>query len=123
MRLSKPVNSVCVLTMTALMSNLPNVALAEKIASENMVTASAVLADITREEAEKNVQEYLQRSDVQAELIKHGVSAEEAAIRLASLSEAEVKQLSNQAKKAQAGGDILITVLLIVLIIFLIKRI
>lgn len=123
MKLAKPVKTACILTMSVLMSNLPNVAMAEKITTEKMVTASDVLADITREEAESNIREYLQRSEVQAELVKRGVTADEAAARLASLSEAEVKQLSNQAKKAQAGGDILVAILLVVLIIYLIKRI
>ena len=123
MKLVKPAKTACILTMSVLMSNLPNVAMAEKIASQKMVTASDVLADITREEAEINIREYLQRSEVQAELVKRGVTADEAAARLASLSEAEIKQLSSQAKKAQAGGDILVAILLVVLIIYLIKRI
>ncbi len=123
MKLSKPIKHACVLTMSLLISNMPNVAVAEKLASDKMMTASAVMADITRAEAEKNVLNYLQRADVQAELVKHGVSADEAAARLASLSESEVKQLAHQAKTAQAGGDILVAVLLVVLIIFFAKRI
>jgi hypothetical protein len=123
MKFSKSVTKACVLTMSLLISNLPNVALAEKISSEKMISAEAVLAGMTRAEAEKNVLDYLQRNEVQSELVKHGVAPDEAAARLASLSDAEVNQLAMQAKKAQAGGDILVAVLLVVLIIYFAKRI
>ena len=117
--------SVCALTMAVVMSNVPNVVMAESaVAAQNqMISTSAVLEELSRTEAEQNVRDYLQRSEVQAELVKRGVSADEAASRLASLSEREIKQLSTQVQQAQAGGDILLAILLIVLIIFLVKRI
>lgn len=117
--------SVCALTMAVVMSNVPNVVMAESaVAAQNqMIPTSAVLEELSRTEAEQNVRDYLQRSEVQAELVKRGVSADEAASRLASLSEREIKQLSTQVQQAQAGGDILLAILLIVLIIFLVKRI
>lgn len=123
MKLSKSVKTACILTMSLLMSNIPNVALAEKVSELKMISASVVLEELTRAEAEQNVRDYLQRSEVQSELVKRGVSPDEATARLANLSELEIKQLSGQVKQAQAGGDILVAILLVVLIIYLIKRI
>lgn len=124
MKISKP-KKAAVFFMAILISNIPNVVLAENlIRSKNeMISTSTVLAEITRTEAEKNIRDFLQKSDVQGELIKHGVSPDEVSARLASLSEQEIRQLSGQVKEARAGGDILVAVLLVVLIIYFIKRI
>lgn len=120
-----PMKTLTVATLTLLMSHVPNVALAEQISHtpSGMISAGSVLADISRAEAEKNVRDYISKSDVQTQLIKHGLSAAEVDSRLASLSEQEMRQLANQVGEARAGGDVLVTVLLIVLIIFLIQRI
>ena len=108
-----------------LISNIPNVVLAEGIinSKNEMISTSMVLAEITRAEAEKNVRDYLQKSDIQSELIKHGVSPDEVSARLANLSEQEIRQISGQVKEARAGGDILVAILLVVLIIYFIQRI
>lgn len=124
MKVSKLKKSAA-LFMAILISNIPNVVLAENlIRSKNeMISTSTVLAEITRTEAEKNIRDFLQKSEVQSELIKQGVSPDEASARLANLSEQEIQQLSGQVKEARAGGDILVAVLLVVLIIYFIKRI
>ncbi len=113
------------LLMAFLMSNIPNVVLAELSSNANhqMIPTSAVLAELTRAEAETEVRGYLQKSEVQSELLKQGLSSDEISARLASLSEQEMRQLSSQVREARAGGDILVAILIVVLIIYLIKRI
>jgi hypothetical protein len=88
-----------------------------------MLTTAAVLEEINRTQAESAIQDYLQTTNVRAELLKHGLTSEEVTTRLASLSEQEIQQLSTQVKEARAGGDVLVTVILVLLIIFLIQRI
>lgn len=125
MKKSNPRKIITAVSMAFLMSNIPNSALAVSVSSvgTKMVSTGMVLAEMTRAEAEQNVRDYLQRSDIQSELIKHGVSADEATARLANLSELELRQISGQVNEARAGGDILVAILLVVLIIFLIQRI
>jgi len=120
MRISKSLSVLVSIFMSVMMSNLPGIAVAE---TARMIPTVNVVNDITREQAEQKISEFLKRSDVRNELMKRGLSADEANQRLASLSEQEVRQLSAQMDRAQYGGDILIAILLIVLIIFLIKRI
>ena len=124
MKISKISKNVTLLGLIVLMSNIPNILMAEHLINQSeMISSSDVLAQVTRDESEKEVRDYLQKSVVQSELLKQGVSVEEVSARLASLSEQELRQLSGQVKQAQAGGDILVAVLLVVLIIYLIKRI
>lgn len=101
------------------MSNAPAVAVADVA----MISTSSVVADLDRAQAEQNVKSFLSQENVRQALIERGVSADEVSSRLASLSEAEMKQLSGQVEQARAGGDILVAILIVVLIIFLIKRI
>lgn len=124
MKLSKTGNAVCALTLTVLLAHIPDVALADGINSQNqMISAATVLEQMNKAEAVQSVNDFLLRSDVQKELVARGVSPEEAQARMASLSELEVKQLLMQVKEARAGGDILVAILLVVLIIYFIKRI
>lgn len=111
--------------MALLISHIPNIVLAESLTSpkNEMISTSMVLAETTRSQDEKNIRDYLQKSEVQNELIKQGISSDEATARLANLSEQEIRQLSNQVKEARAGGDILVAVLLVVLIIYFVQRI
>ena len=110
--------------MATLMSQAPAVAAAEaQAASGQMISTHTVVADMTRAQAEQKVRDYLSREDVRSLMLKQGVSSEEASARLASLSETELRQMAGQIEQARYGGDILVTVLLVVLIIFLVQRI
>ena len=103
--------------MCLLMSNLPAVA----GTNQSMISTNVVVAELDRTQAEQKINDYLTRSDVRAALIDRGVSPDEVSSRLASLSESELRGLSMQVEQARAGG-ILVTILIVVLIIFLIKR-
>jgi hypothetical protein len=111
--------------LTIFLTNIPYVASAE-VVQQQMIPTAAVISEMNQRETHKKVLEFLGRADVQNELVKRGVSPEEAAQRLASLSEQELKQLSQQMDQARAGGDvfgILVVVLLVILIIYFAKRI
>lgn len=105
--------------MSLLMTDIPSLAFAKGM----MVPTSEVVHQIDRQQAEAKVRDLISREDVQKALRERGVSPEEASARLASLSESELRDLSHQVEYARAGGDILVTILIVVLIIFLIKRI
>lgn len=125
MKITKPSRFISAVFMAVLVSHIPNVAFAEILndSKNEMISTSTVLAEVTRSEAEENIRDFLQKSDVQSELIRQGVSPDEVSERLANLSEQEIRQLSGQVKEARAGGDILVAILLVVLIIYFIKRI
>lgn len=118
MRFSKRSRTLVALAMSVFISNVPSTVLAD-----GMISTSTVVADLTRAEAQNNVESLLQRDDVREELQKRGLEPSEISARLASLSAEEMRQLSGQLNEARAGGDILVTILVVVLIIFLIKRI
>ncbi len=119
MKVPKYLKLFCIALMSLMMSNIPAVAFAEA----QMISTTTLVNDLTRAQTEQKLQEFLSRSDVRQKLVEKGLSPEEASLRLASLSETELRQLSNQVDQAHAGGDILIAILVVVLIIFLIKRI
>jgi multidrug efflux pump subunit AcrA (membrane-fusion protein) len=119
MLFSKTQRAVVSGVMCLFLSNVPGVALADS----GMIATQTVVQEMSRAETLNEMNAYLQREDIQKELLKAGVEPKEVSERLASLSEQEMKQLSGQLSQARAGGDILITILIIVLIIFLIKRI
>lgn len=114
--------NLCVFVMVALLTNIPHMVLAE-VATAKMIPATVVVEQLTREQAQENVDAFLKQANVRKQLLAHGLSEGEVKMRLASLSETELKQLSKQMDQARAGGDILIAILIVVLIIFLIKRI
>lgn len=124
MKILKLRKVTCAVSMSFLITQIPDVVLAESVAQarSEMISTSMVLAEMTRAEAETSVRDYLQKSEVQSELLKQGLSSDEVSARLANLSEQELRQISGQIKEARAGGDILFTILIVVLIIFLIKR-
>lgn len=88
-----------------------------------MISTSAVLAGLNRTEIEQGVLNAVKQDEVKKELLRNGVSADEVSRRVASLSDSELRTLSGQLQQARAGGDILVTILVVVLIIYLVRRI
>ncbi len=111
--------------MCLLMSHIPNIAVAEVLVNEtnSMIPTSLVLADLNRAQTENEIREFLSTAEVRNQLAKEGVSESEISKRIASLSEQELQQLAGEVKEAKAGGDILFAILIVVLIIYLVKRI
>ena len=115
---------ICIL-MAVLLTGAPNVAFAE--AAGEMIPTMDVVDEMTRAEGESRINDLLSREEVQAELEKFGVSKDEISKRLATLSDSEIRQLTQQIDDARFGGEplsgILIVVVLVLLIIFLAQRI
>ncbi|NRA46199.1 MAG: PA2779 family protein [Oligoflexales bacterium] len=106
-----------------LMSPLPTLAAVQAVPT--MITTQELVEEMNRLEAEAIINEQLDRSDIQKELEKFGVSADDARMRLASLTDAEVSDIAVQMEEAQYGGitSILVLIILILLIIYLAKKI
>lgn len=94
-----------------------------------MIPTSQVVHDLSqdlRAENQAKVLKFLDRNDVKNKLISMGVTQEEASLRLASLSNSDLEKLSGEIDQAMAGGVIvwaLTCALLIILIIYFVKRI
>jgi len=119
MRFSKRFLAACSVFMSVILSNIPALA----VSSEAMISTEMAIVEMDRAQTEQKIADFLTREDVRAALVEKGVAPDEVSSRLASLSETELRALSSQVEQARAGGDILVTILLIVLIIFLVKRI
>lgn len=92
-------------------------------ATPQMISTSNLIEEIDRQQAEKEVADYVQTDDVKKLLAEHGVAPDEIESRLASLSDSEIQQLHGQLQEARAGGGILVAVLLVILIIYFAQRI
>ena len=125
MRINRKVKTATVFTMALIFSNAPQVVLAEaaQLVPNQMIPTSTLIEELTREQARENISEFLNHSEVERQLLARGLTKEEATSRLAALSKSELNLIASQIDQAKAGGDILITILVVVLIIFLIKRI
>ena len=110
--------------MALLLSNVPYIAVAE--AAEGMIPTAAVVEQMSRTESEAKIIELISRQDVQIQMEKFGLSKSEITQRLGSLSDSEIRQLTKQIDQAKFGGDavvgILVIVVLVLLVIFLAKR-
>jgi len=97
------IRSVLAITLTAMvLSTVPVGAWAGMIPTTAAIEA---LAAPDRASNLARVQARLARADVQAELQRYGVKAEDASRRVASLSDAELAQLADRMDRAPAGGD------------------
>lgn len=77
-------------------------------------------------DARGRLMQTLAREDVRAALAAQGLDPEEAQARVASLTDAEVRQITGQLDRLPAGGDglgIIIAVLVIVLLVILILKV
>jgi len=107
-----------------MMTSLPHIAVAE--AAKGMIPTVEVVEELSRADALLKVQGYLNLPELKQSLLKQGLAPEEVSNRIASLSTSELNQLAVQMDQAKYGGDvtgILIVVLLVVLIIYLVRRI
>lgn len=119
MKFSKSVTVSCCVFMSTILSNVPAMAMA----APSMMGTAKLIEKLDRAQAQSDVENFLSRDDVKQALLSRGVSPEEVSARIASLTESELRALAGQVQQARAGGDVLVTILVIVLIIFLVKRI
>ncbi len=123
----KTIKKIVAVTLSIMLSNVPQIFAAEQAQSEQMISTMTWVGEQNREQTLEKVQAFLSRSDIGAQLAQTGYSASEVKARMASLSDAELQHLSAEMDKATYGGDgvggILIVVVLVLLIIYLAKRI
>lgn len=122
MRITNRCRFITIAAVSLSVSHIPQVVTAEVI-QQKMISTTEVLQSFDRKQTQEKIASYLSQKDIEQKLVAQGVSVSEAQARVASLSDQELQNLSQQIDKAQYGGDILVTVLLIVLIIYLVKRI
>lgn len=120
--LYRPVKISLSILLTLILSHLPAAA-ATEAAADKMISTSEVVAQMTDQEARTQLGAYLEREDVKKSLAQMGISPNEINERMKNLTLFEMAQLKQEMEQARYGGDILVTVLLVVLIIFLIQRI
>jgi hypothetical protein len=97
-----------------------------KTANAGMISTAHLVEDMTRAQNQQKVIEFIERSEVKNQLISLGVSAEEASLRVAQLSDSELRQISGEIDNSMAGGDVggvLVIILVVLLILYLVKRI
>src|SRR5688572_14113875 len=107
MKIQRRLKVGLVLVLAGLMSHLPHVAVAEMVGTDVLVQELSGAAN------RQELSSLLGRNDVREQLIQRGVSPAEVETRIAALSDTEVQNLHSQIQEARAGGDILITVLLV----------
>lgn len=94
--------------------------LASQHATADIVTTEVLLAEMNQRTVQQQLTAALDRSDVVAQLEQYGVSAADAADRIAALTDAEAQQLAQQFDELPAGGNV--TILLVVIILILLLR-
>jgi hypothetical protein len=125
MKFSNTKKNIGIAAMVIVISGLPNTVLASHIIDtrSEMISTSFVLEQLNRAESEKQIQEFISKPEMYNALIKQRLTPSEITERLAILSDIEIRQLSAQIKQQRAGGDVLMAILIVVLIIFLVNRI
>lgn len=125
MKFNNRFRCMTVATLSMSLSHLPQVMAAEALQTNHskMISTTEILEQFNRKATQEKISAYLNHADIEKKLVAQGITAQEAQQRIASLSDAELQNLSQQIDKAQYGGDILVAILLVVLIIYLVKRI
>ncbi len=114
MKGSKRVVAVAMATLMAVTSMPIGVAKAE------MVTTDQVIEQVNPPEDHTRVMDFMLRDDVQQQLTTLGVDPEEAARRVASLSDEEIQQIAGRLEELPAGQNGVAAVVGVILIIFLV---
>lgn len=87
------------------------------VARARLVTTDQVIGVLSAERERDQIQAFLGRADVQAQMVALGVDAAEAAARIATLSDDEIRQIAGQLDRLPAGQDAA-TIALVILSIF-----
>ncbi len=90
------------------------------VASATMIGTQELLDAQSRADQISGIQAALARTDVRDELVRLGVDPVAASERVASLSDAELQQVSGQIAELPAGGDGLLAVVGVVFVVLII---
>jgi hypothetical protein len=107
------VSGVVVAAMLAVSSWVP--------ANAAMVTTEQLVSHDVRDARISQVQGFLARADVKQQLESWGVAPEQAEARVASLSDAELEQLAMNIDQQPAGGDVLIILGVVFLVLIVLE--
>ena len=77
-------------------------------AAQAGIVSTGAIVSAGRDASLASIRGQLQRKDVQAQMQKMGVDADSVDARLATLSDSELRDLADQMPKAPAGGDVLV---------------
>lgn len=89
-------------------------------ASAGLVSTETVLAASDASDDRERVAAFLEREDVQSQMQALGVDPQEARLRVAALSDEEVRRIAGRIDDAPAGGDALGVVIGAAVLIFVI---
>jgi hypothetical protein len=121
MKIPNPLSALTAVVLATLMTGVPNVATA------GMISTREAVGELTRTETIAKIRDYISRSEVREEMAKHRVDPNEVSMKLASMNNTELRQISDQITQARAGGEVIVigltTVLLVILILLLVGRI
>ncbi len=112
-RLTKPVSHLVVLSLLALNLYLPT-------AHAGMIGTEAVVNAAQTQQYRERLHNALSRDDVQAQLLARGVDPAEVQARVDSLTDEETQTLAANMDQLPAGGDSVVSALLLIFIILLI---
>jgi hypothetical protein len=90
-----------------------------------LINTETVLAENQSNEARDYLKQLMAREDIRSALIAHGIDPLEAEARIASLSDSEIIELSDQIENLPAGGDaigLVIAVLVIIVLVLVIMK-
>lgn len=89
-------------------------------AAAAIVGTEAVVRSVRAEQARSYINSVLERREIRDALEKYGIDAAEARSRADSLTDAEAIRLAHEIEKAPAGGDAIVTILIVGAVVFLI---
>ena len=90
-------------------------------ARAEMIGTAQLLAPAAADAQRQRVDAFLARADVRQKFQELGVNPDQAAQRVASLTDAELAQLSDRIDSMPAGGDALELVLVVLLILLILE--
>ncbi|WP_332879354.1 PA2779 family protein [Massilia sp. S19_KUP03_FR1] len=88
-----------------------------------MVSTEQVVSSAAAQQNRAKISATFDRADVQAELAKMGISADEAKARVAALSDAETASIAHRVDAIPAGGDGIIGALIFIFVVLLVTDI
>ena len=96
-----------------------------QLKAATMIATERVISDMSAERY--RVQVFMQRTDIHQKIVELGVAPTEASKRIASLSDAEVKEIAGQLDQLHAGGDGIYLglgglIILVILVYLLVRR-
>lgn len=116
--------NLCCLTLCLALVEVPFAA--HQARASSMIPTSVAVSSLVLTESRAKVERFMQRADVRTQIEKFGVNPAEAALRVATMTDAEIQKIAGEIDRAPAGADVIVisltTVLLIVIILILLGK-